>query len=122
VPHKTNQSPLLHAALASFLSWAYRHELIDVTPIDGPPGLDLSLLVSKSVSWHWELMFTRSMYNTPDLIEQQRLLARAADLFDAGALSSTLTTTLEGFTPANLRRAHEIVESGHAIGKVVVAR
>lgn len=94
----------------------------EITAIDGPPGLDLSLLVSKSVSWHWELMFTRSMYNTPDLIEQQRLLARAADLFDEGALSSTLTTTLEGFTPANVRRAHEIVESGHAIGKVVVVR
>ncbi len=94
----------------------------EITAIDGPPGLDLSLLVSKSVSWHWELMFTRSMYDTPDLIEQQRLLARAADLFDEGTLSSTLTTTLEGFTPATLRRAHEIVESGHAVGKVVVAR
>jgi len=94
----------------------------EITAIDGPPGLDLSLFVSKSVSWHWELMFTRSMYDTPDLIEQQRLLDRSAELFDEGTLSSTLTTTLEGFTPANLRRAHEIVESGHAIGKVVVTR
>ncbi len=94
----------------------------EITAIDGPRGLDLSPLVSKSVSWHWELMFTRSMYNTPDLIEQQRLLNRAAELFDEGTLSSTLTTTLEGFTPANLRRAHEIIEAGHAIGKVVVVR
>ena len=94
----------------------------EIVAIDGTSGLELRPLMSKSVTWHWELMFTRSMYNTPDLIEQQHLLTRSADLFDDGTLITTLNTTLKGFTPVNLRRAHQIVESGHAIGKVVVTR
>jgi zinc-binding alcohol dehydrogenase family protein len=91
-----------------------------IVAIDGPRGLELQVCVSKSITWHWQFMFTRSMYGTPDMVEQQRLLNRAAGLFDDRTLVPTLTTTLEGFTPDNLRQAHAWVESGQAIGKVVV--
>ena len=94
----------------------------DITTIDGPPGLDLQPLFHKSVTWHFEWMFARATYDTPDLQEQQRLLITAADLFDDRTLVTTLTTELTGLTAENLRRAHQLVESGQTIGKVVVSR
>ncbi len=93
-----------------------------ITAIDGTTGLELQVLMAKSITWHWELMFTRSMFGTPDLAEQGILLNKAADLFDKGTLGSTLTTTLNGFTPENLREAHRLVEAGQMVGKVVVTR
>ncbi|MDX6227729.1 MAG: hypothetical protein QOI76_1119 [Frankiales bacterium] len=94
----------------------------EITAIDDATGVDLQQLKAKSLTWHWELMFTRSTFGTPDLAEQRALLDRAADLFEAGTLRPTLTTTLEGFTAQNLRQAHRLVESGRMIGKVVVVR
>ncbi|MDX6254702.1 MAG: hypothetical protein QOJ11_1036 [Frankiales bacterium] len=94
----------------------------EITAIDDATGVDLQRLKPKSLTWHWELMFTRSTFGTPDLAEQRALLDRAADLFDAGTLRPTLTTTLEGFTAQNLRQAHRLVESGRMVGKVVVVR
>jgi NADPH:quinone reductase-like Zn-dependent oxidoreductase len=93
-----------------------------ITAIDEPPGLDLLELKQKSIAWHWELMFTRSMFETPDMIEQQRLLATTARLVDDGTLRSTVTRTIVGFTAANLREAHRDVETGRMTGKVVVTR
>jgi NADPH:quinone reductase len=93
-----------------------------ITAIDEPPGLDLVALKEKSIAWHWELMFTRSMYETPDMIEQQRLLAASAGLVDDGVLRTTVTKTIGDFSAAGLREAHRDVESGRMTGKVVVAR
>ena len=93
-----------------------------ITSIDGVAGLDLSPLFPKSVTWHHELMFTRSMYATPDMGEQRRLLDRTSALLDDGTLVTTATTVLHGLTADNLRKAHGLVESGQMIGKVVVTQ
>ncbi|MEV0568845.1 zinc-binding alcohol dehydrogenase family protein [Dactylosporangium sp. NPDC050588] len=92
-----------------------------ITAIDEPAGLDLLPLKAKSISFHWELMFTRPLFQTPDMIAQHELLDRVAALVDAGTIRSTLTTRLDGLNAASLTRAHEMVESGHMVGKVVVA-
>jgi len=93
-----------------------------IVAIDEPEGLELSVLKPKSIAWHWELMFTRAMYETPDMIEQQRLLARTAELVDDGTLRTTVTKIVEDFSAAGLREANRDVESGRTTGKVVVAR
>jgi NADPH:quinone reductase-like Zn-dependent oxidoreductase len=92
-----------------------------ITAIDEPEGLDLLPLKAKSISFHWELMFTRSLFQTPDMIAQHELLDRVADLVDAGTIRSTLTTRLSPINAATLARAHDMVEGGHMVGKVVVA-
>ncbi len=94
----------------------------EVCAIDGHPDLDLQPLMQKSISWHWEWMFTRSVFQTADITAQRDLLDRASRMFDAGDLRSTLTSELVGFTAENLRQAHQLVESGRTIGKVVVVR
>lgn len=93
-----------------------------ITAIDEPEGLELVGLKAKSIAWHWELMFTRAMFETPDMIEQQRLLARTADLVDRGILRTTVTTTITDFSAAGVAEAHRDVESGRMAGKVVVTR
>jgi NADPH:quinone reductase len=87
---------------------------------DGP--LPITELEPKSVTFVWELMFTRSMFQTPDMIEQHRLLNRVAELVETGALQTTLTQRLSPITAATLRQAHAAVESGSMIGKVVLER
>ena len=76
---------------------------------------------AKSVGIHWEMMFARARFKTPDLIEQHRLLNRVASLVDAGELCSTYTETLGPINAANLREAHRRLESGKTIGKLVLA-
>jgi NADPH2:quinone reductase len=92
-----------------------------VVAIDEPEGLDLLPLKSKSIAWHWELMFTRSLYD-PESRAQHDILRQVADLVDKGVLHTTLTTRIEGLDAAGLRRAHAIVDAGSAIGKAVVVR
>ena len=94
----------------------------EVCAIDGHPDLNLQPLMQKSISWHWEWMFTRSVFQTADITAQRDLLDRASQMFDAGDLRTTLTRELVGFTAENLRKAHQLVESGRTIGKVVVVR
>jgi zinc-binding alcohol dehydrogenase family protein len=89
--------------------------------IDDPETLDVKLLKRKSLSLHWELMFTRSMYETADMIEQHRLLGRVAQLIDDGVLRSTITERFGTINAANLRRAHALLESGTARGKIVLS-
>jgi len=81
---------------------------------------EAELFASKSVSIHWELMFTRSMYQTDDLAEQGALLNEVARLVDAGALRSTATERHAPINAANLKRVHALIESGRARGKVVL--
>ena len=80
------------------------------------------MLKAKSIAWHWELMFTRAMFQTPDMIAQQHLLAATADLVDRGVLRTTVTKTIDDFSAAGLAEAHRDVESGRMTGKVVVTR
>lgn len=81
---------------------------------------DVSPLKSKSISWHWELMFTRALYQTADMIEQHRLLNKVADLVDQGQIRTTVTSTLTPISAKNLRHAHELIESGRTLGKLVL--
>ena len=82
--------------------------------------LDLNLLKAKSASFHWEFMFTRPQFQTADRGEQGAILARLAQLVEAGELFSTLTTELTPINPTNLARAHGLLESGRTIGKIVL--
>ena len=80
----------------------------------------MDVVRSKSVSVCWELMFTRPRFQTADMIEQHKLLTKVADLLDAGKLRGTLKETLSPINAANLRKAHERLESGTMIGKLVL--
>lgn len=80
----------------------------------------LNKLKNKSVSFSWELMFTRSMFNTEDMIEQHVILNKISELIDKKEIRSTLNQTLKGFTVENLKQAHTMLESCKAIGKIVI--
>ncbi|EPN35863.1 alcohol dehydrogenase, partial [Pseudomonas syringae pv. actinidiae ICMP 19096] len=88
--------------------------------IDDPKTLDVSKLKRKSLSLHWEFMYTRSMFETEDMIEQHNLLNRVAELIDAGTLKTTFGEHFGTINAENLRRAHALLESGKAKGKVVL--
>jgi NADPH:quinone reductase len=88
--------------------------------IDDPATLDVSLLKRKSLSLHWELMFTRSMFGTVDIAEQGRLLNEVSRLVDEGRLRTTLGERYGAINAGNLRRAHALIESGRAKGKIVL--
>lgn len=88
--------------------------------IDDPEPIDVRLLKRKSVSLHWELMFTRPLFQTDDMIAQHDLLTEVSRLVDAGTLRTTLTETLGRIDAATLRKAHALIESGKARGKLVL--
>ncbi|BFO55203.1 zinc-binding alcohol dehydrogenase family protein [Acidovorax sacchari] len=91
-----------------------------VALIDDPGLLDFRKFKTKSVSLHWEFMFTRSMFSTPDQVRQHELLTRVASLIDAGVLRTTLAGNFGTVNVANLRRAHEWLETNRARGKIVL--
>lgn len=80
----------------------------------------LNKLKGKSVTFSWEFMYTRSTFETDDMIEQHNILNKAAALFDDGTLKTTLNKTLHGLSADNLKEAHRLQESGKAIGKTVI--
>ena len=88
--------------------------------IDDPAALDAMLLKRKSLSLHWESMFTRSSFGTPDMDAQGALLNEVAQLVDDGTLRTTLGAHYGPITAENLRRAHALIESGGARGKIVL--
>lgn len=89
--------------------------------IDDPAApIDARLLKRKSLSLHWEMMFARSVFETPDMAEQDALLAQVAQGIDQGVLHSTMTRDFGPVNAANLKEAHAWVESGRAIGKGVL--
>ena len=92
-----------------------------ITAIDEPEGLDLLPLKNKSISFHWEFMFTRPLFEPPDMIVQHELLDRVAGLVDEGAVRTTLTQELSPFNAETMRRAHAMVAEGRMTGKVVVS-
>jgi len=88
--------------------------------IDDPPALDAMAFKRKANSIHWELMFTRPIYGTPDMEEQGKLLNEVALLVDAGRIRTTATEVMKPINAANLKLAHALIESGKAKGKVVL--
>ncbi|MGO4330515.1 zinc-binding alcohol dehydrogenase family protein [Cupriavidus sp. 2TAF22] len=88
--------------------------------VENASALPVGDLKSKSATFVWEFMFTRSMFGTPDMIEQHRLLNEVARLIDAGRLQTTLGENLGRIDAANLRRAHAMLEGGQTIGKLVL--
>ena len=89
--------------------------------IDDPKTVDVMLFKRKSVSLHWEFMFTRAVFETPDMIEQHRLLTKVADMVDAGSIRTTLSEDFGPINATNLRRAHALIESGRSTGKIVLS-
>jgi zinc-binding alcohol dehydrogenase family protein len=89
--------------------------------IDDPKTLDVVPIKRKCVSVHWELMFTRSLFGTADMIAQHDLLVEVSRLVDAGILRTTMADSFGTIKAANLKRAHAQLESGTTRGKVVLA-
>ena len=89
---------------------------IDATDLPMP----MAGMKTKSASLHWEFMFARAMHQTPDMIEQHKLLSYVADEIDAGRIRTTLDTVLSPINAENMRKAHALIETGKARGKVVV--
>jgi zinc-binding alcohol dehydrogenase family protein len=91
-----------------------------VALIDDPDLIDVRLLKRKSVSLHWESMFTRSTYATPDMQKQHDLLNDVSRLVDTGVIQTTLAERYGKINAANLKRAHALIESNRAKGKIVL--
>ena len=89
--------------------------------IDDPKAFDILALKRKSVSIHWEFMFTRAVFETADMVAQHQLLRRIAEMVDAGNIRTTLSEEFGTINAANLKRAHALVESGRARGKIVLS-
>ncbi|NML17243.1 zinc-binding alcohol dehydrogenase family protein [Azohydromonas caseinilytica] len=119
------QVPLVASLTQSDEHWA---AIVEATApqgrialIDDPvQPLDVMALKRKSLSLHWELMFTRSLFQTPDMAAQGALLDEVAKLVDEGRLRTTVTQTLQPINAANVRQAHALIESGRARGKVTI--
>jgi len=88
--------------------------------IDDPPEFNVGVFKGKAISIHWESMFTRSSFQTPDMIGQHRLLNDVADLIDKGVLRTTLDQRFGTINATNLKRAHALLESGQSRGKIVL--
>jgi len=88
--------------------------------IDDPAPIDVRKFKRKAVSLHWELMFTRALFNTADMIEQHRILNRVAELVDAGTIRTTVNERFGTINADNLKRAHALLESNRAQGKIVL--
>src|SRR6516164_1599955 len=88
--------------------------------IDDPAEFNVAAFKGKAISIHWESMFTRSSFQTADMIGQHRLLDDVADLIDKGVLRTTLGETFGSINAANLKRAHALLESGQSRGKIVL--
>lgn len=105
--------------------WIELSELIapqgKVAVITDHDSLDSVPFKAKSVSLHWEMVFTRPLFETPDMVEQHHILEKIATLVDDGVLRSTVNCVLHPLDAPRLREAHRLVENGGITGKVVVA-
>jgi NADPH2:quinone reductase len=88
--------------------------------IDDPADFNIAVFKAKAVSIHWELMFTRSTFQTADMIAQNHLLNDVSDLIDKGVLRTTLDQSYGTINAENLKRAHALLESGKSRGKIVL--
>jgi NADPH2:quinone reductase len=80
--------------------------------------MDANPLKVKAASLHWEFMFARPLYETPDMIEQHTLLNRVGEMVDAGLIKTTLSQNIGTINAANLKKAHEMIETGRSRGKL----
>lgn len=94
-----------------------RYALID----DPKDGFDAMPFKRKAISIHWEMMFARAVFQTADMIEQHKLLNHVSELVDAGKIRTTLTDVFGTINAANLTKAHALIESGTAKGKIVLS-
>lgn len=120
------QTPKYAAAITR--SDLHFESLIDILParrqiamIDDPGSLDISKMKLKSLSFHWEFMFTRPMFQTEDMAKQHSLLKRVRELVDAGEIKPTLSEILGPMSANNIRKGHQLLEAGNTIGKVVLS-
>ena len=111
----TTQTDLHYADIVELIAPQGRFGLID-----DPDGLDAMSLKLKAVSLHWEMMFTRSLFGTPDMAEQGKLLNEVAALVDAGRITSTATEVAGKIDAVTLSAVHGRIESGSARGKIVL--
>jgi NADPH:quinone reductase len=111
----TNHSEQYVAQVAELIAPQGRFGLID-----DPESFDIMPFKLKAASIHWELMFTRSIFQTQDMAQQGEILDKIATLLDAGKIRSTATETLGTINAQNLKLAHTILESGKAKGKIVL--
>ena len=88
--------------------------------IDDPKSLNVMPFKGKAVSTHIELMFTRSMFQTDDMIEQHNILNEVSELIDNGTVRTTLGENFGTINAENLRKAHAFLETGKAKGKIVL--
>ncbi len=88
--------------------------------IAGAPSLDIMPFMQKSISIHWELMFTRPLFQTDDMIKQHALLTEVAAMVDRGEIKTTLNDHFGPINAQNLLKAHALLESGKAKGKIVL--
>lgn len=107
---------------------AHLTELVDLIAaqgrfamIDDPKSLDAVVFKRKSISLHWEMMFTRSLFQTADIEAQHRLLNDVSELVDKGTLRTTFADDFGPINAANLKKAHALIESGRAKGKIVLS-
>lgn len=107
---------------------SYYTQLVDVLApqgklalIDDPETLDVVPLKRKAISLHWELMFTRSLFQTADMQRQHDILQRVSQLIDDQTLKTTAGEHHGQINAANLRKAHALIESGRARGKIVLS-
>ena len=89
--------------------------------IDDLSDCDLMQLKRKSISIHWEFMFTRSLFTTDDMIQQHEILSKVAKMVDEGDIKSTMTLHMGKINSTNLINAHRISESGKGKGKIVLS-
>lgn len=122
LPHVTHVASLTHTG-------QHFSDLVDVLAPQGklaliddpdPSQIDILQLKRKSLSLHWELMFTRALFDTPDLIAQHHLLNDVANMVDEGLIQTTANAHFGTINAANLRRAHTQIESGTTCGKIVL--
>jgi NADPH:quinone reductase-like Zn-dependent oxidoreductase len=91
-----------------------------IAVLDNPVTLDVTPLKPRSLSVHWAAMFTRSTFQTADIEAQHAILNEIAALMDAGVICTTPTDTLGSINAANLRRAHQLIESGVPMNKIAL--
>lgn len=91
-----------------------------VSIVENKNPLKQDVMKTKAATFVWEFMFTRSMFQTPDMVEQHNLLSRVAGWIDEGRIRSTVNKVLSPINAENLRAAHKTLEAGRSIGKIVL--
>jgi zinc-binding alcohol dehydrogenase family protein len=104
-----------YKAIAEFMAPQGKYGLID-----DPAEFTMSVFKGKAISVHWESMFTRSSFQTADMIAQHNLLDDVSDLIDKGVLRTTMDQAFGTINATNLKRAHALLESGKSRGKIVL--